>query len=542
MRSRVKAVAAAATAALLLIGSTACSGSPGGNGSGGSNASITVRGCTPQNPLLPTNTNEVCGGNPLDASEAKLVHYNSDTAAAEMDIAKSIETTDSIHWTITLNEGYKFQDGTEVKAKNFVDAWNWGADCANGQENASFFAPIVGFTDPKGDGCSTTPTMSGLKVTGDYTFTMETEPTSNMIIRMGYTAFAPQPDAFFADTSKGKADFAKAPIAAGPYQITEVSDTQIVLTKFADYSGKWAGVPQTVTFKIYNSLDAAYQDVVANNLDATDIIPADMLVGNAWKSDLVDNGQPRWGTEQTGVIQVLTFAPGTVDPQLKDPRMREALSMGWDRKQVTDTIFEGNRTPATGWVSPVVDGYKDGQCPYCVFDATKAKQLYDAAGGYKGTLSLWVNADGGHDAWADAVCNQLKQNLGVNCVRQDTPDFKTLRTKIQNREVTGMYRGGWQMDYPSIEDFLSPIYVTGASSNDSSYSNPQFDKLIKDAAAAPSNEAADVLYQQAEALLGQDMPTMPLWYQPSQYGFSTNIKSIKMNPFSTFDFSSVVMA
>jgi len=216
--------------------------------------------------------------------------------------------------------------------------------------------------------------------------------------------------------------------------------------------------------------------------------------------------------------------------------------MGWGRAAVTSTIFNNARTPATGWVSPVVDGYKAGQCTWCVFDAAKAKQLYDAAGGYKGTLTIWVNGDGGHDAWADAVCNQLKNNLGVDCARQDTPDFATLRTKIQNRELKGLYRGGWQMDYPSIENFLAPIYATGASSNDSDYANPQFDSLLKQAAAATDGATANSLYQQAEALLNTDMPTMPLWYQQSQFGFSTKIKSIKMTPFSTFDLSSVVLA
>jgi len=505
---------------------------------------ITLRGCTPQNPLIPTNTNEVCGGNVLDASEAKLVHYNSDTAAPELDIASAIDTTDAIHWTVKLNKGYKFQDGTEVKAKNFVDAWNWGAQCSMGQQNSYFFAPIKGFNDPNGDGCNTDATMSGLAVVDDYTFTIETtEPTSNLMVRLGYTAFAPQPDAFFADTSEGKATFAKAPIGAGPYKITSITDTEMVLEKFADYSGKNVGSVDKVTFKIYNDTSAAYNDVVANNLDVTDSIPSDQLVGDAWKSDLVNaDGSARWGTKDTGIIQVLSFAPANVDPGMKDIRIRQAISMGFDRALVTKQVFNNGRKPADGWVSPVVDGYKAGQCTNCVYDPAKAKQLYDAAGGYPGTLNLWINGDGGHDAWANAVCNQLNTNLGVKCVVSTKPDFKTLRTAINKRELTGMYRGGWQMDYPSIENFLAPIYGLGAGSNDTDYASPQFNDLLKQAAAASDPAKANALYQQAADLLNQDMPTMPLWFQQSQFGFSTKIKSIKMTPFSTFDLGSVVLA
>jgi oligopeptide transport system substrate-binding protein len=508
-----------------------------------SGGEITVRGCTPQNSLLPPNTSEVCGGNVLDASEAKLVHYTPDDAAPELDVAASIDTTDSVHWTVKLNDGYMFQDGTQVKAKNFVDAWNWGAACSSAQLNSYFFAPIAGFTDPSGDGCNTADTMSGLAVVDDLTFTITTtSPTSNLVVRLGYTAFAPQPDAFFADTSEGKANFAKLPIAAGPYQIVKNDDTQMVLQKFAGYSGKFPGSVDKVTFKIYNDTSAAYNDVVANNLDLTDVIPSDQLVGDAWKTDLVNSdGTNRWGTKDTGVIQVLTYS--AVDAQLKNTSLRQAISLGWDRAQVTKAVFNNARTPATGWVSPVADGYKADQCTNCVFDAAKAKQLYDAAGGYKGTFLIWVNGDGGHDAWAQAVCNQLKNNLGMECAVQTTPDFKTLRNKITKRDadLTGMYRGGWQMDYPSIENFLAPIYATGASSNDGDYSNPAFDQLLVDAAAATTNDAANKLYQQAEALLDKDMPSMPLWYQQSQFGFSSKIKSVKMTPFSTFDFGSVVM-
>ena len=274
---------------------------------------------------------------------------------------------------------------------------------------------------------------------------------------------------------------------------------------------------------------------VANNLDLTDVIPSDMLVADQWKTDL----DGRFGTQDTGVIQVLSFSPK--DENFKNPDLRRAIQMGFDRELITKQVFEGARTPATGWVSPVVDGYKEGACVDCVFNPTEAKKLYDAAGGYKGTMPIGVNADGGHQVWADAFCNQLKNNLGMDCAVVATPDFATLRTGIVARELKGVYRGGWQMDYPSIENFLTPIYATGASSNDSDYSNKEFDKLLTEAAAASTTEEANALYQQAEAILGKDNPTIPLWYQQSQFGWSNKIAEVKMTPFSTFDLSSVVL-
>ena len=109
MRGTARTVAVAGISAIALL-AAGCGG--GGGTSGGSattgktGGSITVRGCNPENPLIPANTNETCGGNVLDAITAKLVHYNSQTAAPENDIAESIETTDNQNFTVKLVKGY----------------------------------------------------------------------------------------------------------------------------------------------------------------------------------------------------------------------------------------------------------------------------------------------------------------------------------------------------------------------------------------------------------------------------------------------------
>jgi len=541
-------LAFAAGAALLAV--TACGGdsdpaaTPDGGETGDAVAAtggeISVRGCTPENPLIGSSTTEVCGGNVIDAFTAKLIHYNSDTAEPEMDIAESIETEDNQTFTVTLKQGYMFQDGTEVMAKNFVDAWNWASYGPNGQQSSYFFEPIEGYADLQcpDEECATAPTvdaMSGLAVVDDYSFTIKTaEPVSNLPVRLGYSAFVPQPDAFFA--SEDKAEFSKLPIGAGPFKVIENTATEIVLEKFADYSGESKPNIDKVTFRIYNDPAAAYNDVVANQLDLTDLIPADQLVGDAWKTALDGRSE----TRETGIIQVLSFS--NVDPQLADVNMRKAISMAVDKELITSQIFNNARVPATGWVSPVVDGYKENVCgEACEFKPEEAKKMYDEAGGYEGIFQVSINADGGHKLWADAFCNQLKNNLGMECQVNATPDFKTLRQQIGARELQGSFRGGWQMDYPSIENFLAPIYATGASSNDTDYDSPEFMKLLTEAAAADNPEDANKKYQEAEEQLAKDFPTMPLWYQETQYGYSDKVDNVKMNPFSQWDLTSITV-
>jgi oligopeptide transport system substrate-binding protein len=104
-----------------------------------------------------------------------------------------------------------------------------------------------------------------------------------------------------------------------------------------------------------------------------------------------------------------------------------------------------------------------------------------------------------------------------------------------------MFRTGWQMDYPSIENFLAPIFKTGASSNDGDYSNPAFDKLLVEGAAATDAAAANAKYQEAEALLANDFPALPLWYGTATFGWSEKVTGVKITAFGTVDFSSVAL-
>ena len=86
-------------------GGSSSSGTSSSAGGGKAGGAVTVRGCNPQNPLIPSNTTETCGGNVLDAITAKLVHYNPETGAPENDIADKIETTDNQNFTVTIKKG-----------------------------------------------------------------------------------------------------------------------------------------------------------------------------------------------------------------------------------------------------------------------------------------------------------------------------------------------------------------------------------------------------------------------------------------------------
>jgi oligopeptide transport system substrate-binding protein len=547
--------------ALSVAGMLAVAGCGGGGkddkaassgGSGGSNQSsmptvaddpnapqageISVRGCKPQNPLIPTSTNETCGGNLLDAILGKLVKYNSDDGHAENDIADSITTKDAKTFTIKIKKDVKFTDGTKVTANSFVDAWNWGAYEPHAQLNAYFFEPIKGYKDLQGKNPKS-KTMSGLKVVNPTTFTVTmSEVTSTFPQRLGYTAFAPLPDSFFKDDGKS---FGKKPIGAGPFKITQADpNKQFTLEAVPDYHRIGRPHIAKVIYKVYSQINAAYNDLLGNQLDMIDEIPTDHLVGGQYLDELKGRDLNR----VVGVFQAVNFPPSKTDPSYDNPDLRHAISMAIDRDTIIKNVFNNTREPATGWVSPVVDGYEPGACgDFCKYDPKAAKELYDKAGGHQGPITIGYNADADHEAWVKAACVSISDALKVECLPKPTVNFATFRQDITERKETGMFRAGWQMDYPSIENFLVPLYETGASSNDGDYSNPAFDAKCKEASAQTDIAQVNATYAQAEKLLAADMPSIPLWYSKVLGGYSTKIATAKFTVFSTYDFSSITL-
>jgi oligopeptide transport system substrate-binding protein len=545
MRARTRAMAAASFTSIALL-ATACGGgsdntTPDAGASqatGKQGGEISIQGCTPQKGLLPGLTSETCGGNVLDAVSAKLVHYNTDTSAPENDIAESIESTDNQNFTIKLKPGIKFSDGTEVKAKNFVDAWNYSANCNNGQDANYFFTPFEGYaainaTDCKG--VDEKGTLTGLKVVDDTTFTAKTSAkVSNLPVRLGYTAFAPLPDSFFTGT--GAKDQEKMPVGAGPFMVTENTATSITLEKNPNYTGAYKPSVDKVNYRIYADPSAAYNDLLGNQLDYVEQVPADRLVGEAYKTELED----RFVDKAVGGNTWITFSPSDDQLQAK-PELRKAISMAVDRDLIIKQIFNGGVQKADGWVPPSIDGYKANQCgDACVFDAAKAKQMFEAAGGYSGTLTMSYNADGANNKqWSEAVANSIKNTLGIEVVATPVVDFATYNNKLEENEIKGIFRNAWQQDYPSIENFLAPIYGTGADSNYARYSSKKFDGELAQAAAAPTVEEANTLYQQAEATLAADFPTAPLWNRSFQAGYSNKVTNVKLNGFGVVDLTAI---
>jgi ABC-type transport system substrate-binding protein len=247
------------------------------------------------------------------------------------------------------------------------------------------------------------------------------------------------------------------------------------------------------------------------------------------------------------------FVNQTIDdpdlrPVFQDLRFRQALSYAINRKQINQVSYFGLGKERNALLIPESQYYTpDIEAMYAEYDSEKANQLLDEAGFDRTKpIELWFNAGGGNDAWVEAVGNQLRTNLGVEfALRGDLapPEYGPL---MFSKGMTGPFRMGWSMDYPSPQNFLEPLYSTQAQppagSNTSFYGNAAFDSLVDKGNEASSSEEAIAFYNQAEDVLLEDMPIIPLFFDVTQSVHSTRVGDLAVDLFGRVDTAALTLA
>jgi len=496
---------------------------PGQTAEGPSTGIVTYASGEPQNLIIPTMTNESYGSRVVQNIYAGLVYYAAD-GSVQNDVAESIETEDNKVWTITLKEDQVFSDGSPVTAESFAKAWDYGATASNAQNLVTFFSSIEGF-DVEND--SSLIESGGLTVEDERTLVVTLkQPESDFPIRLGYAAFYPLPESFFADPDA----YGQAPIGNGPYVLESWEhDSVIELRPNESYNGPRKAQNGGIDLVNYTDEDSQYNDLLGGQVDLVQNVPASAIA--TFEEELGD----RSVNQPSAVIQVVTVPSWLPELQGEAGLLRrQAISMAINREQVTEMIFNNSRTPARDFTSPVIPGWSE-DIPgneVLTFDEAQAKDLWAQAeaispvpAGY--TLQIASNADSDHQAWIDAVCNTVRTVLEIGCEFYAYPTFDEFLDDRDNAKVPGLFRAGWQADYPSLSNFFGPLYAKGSGSNDGLFENADFEAKLIEAAGAPSQEEAVKLYQEAQSILFEQLPGIPLWYQNVTGGWSENVENVE---------------
>jgi ABC-type transport system substrate-binding protein len=192
--------------------------------------------------------------------------------------------------------------------------------------------------------------------------------------------------------------------------------------------------------------------------------------------------------------------------------------MAIDKRRIVQLI-NGRGEPAAGILPPTMPGFNPALegLPH---DPAQARRLLAQAGladGFETTYACVANDT------QRKVAQAIQQDLAGVGIRVTIKPM-ALPTYLQAKSTRGQVAigsGNWSQDYPDPGNFLTTMFHgknvhDTESLNDSFYVNPAVDALLDRAEASREPAKRARLFRQAEALIIQDAPAVPL-YHPVKY-------------------------
>lgn len=266
----------------------------------------------------------------------------------------------------------------------------------------------------------------------------------------------------------------------------------------------------------------------AGEIDICGTVPAEQM--DYIKSNLGQNLRvaPFLGTYFLSV-------KGKPDSKLRDPRVREAISMAIDREFIADKIRRGMMVPAYSIVPPGIQSYVADAPRLAYMDQDvldredKARELLKAAGVTPGSLSVKLRyaTSVNNKNMMVAVADMLK-NIGIEA-SQDEVEGATYFNYLQEKGMYDFAYQGWNGDYNDPYSFLSML-TTGNYFNHSDWSNKDYDALIMKSETMTDTKARAETLADAERILLKEVPIIPVLYATSQALVSRRIEGYVDNP------------
>ncbi|MGD1277922.1 MAG: peptide ABC transporter substrate-binding protein [Tepidisphaeraceae bacterium] len=224
-----------------------------------------------------------------------------------------------------------------------------------------------------------------------------------------------------------------------------------------------------------------------------------------------------------------TLPDGRKNP-LADVRVRQALSMAIDKEPIVREAARLGQPVAATYIPPgVFDDYVSP--PGLPYDVAAAARLLADAGYPAGRgfprLTILYNNEGVHGDVAQIISRQWLRNLGIETALEGV-EIKIFGARLYNQQYD-IARASWYGDYDDPSTFTDK-YLSDAENNEAKWSNARYDQLCAEAQKEVDAHRRLQLLSQAEHLLLQDAPILPLYHYVNGYMFRDNVKGIPLAP------------
>ena len=345
-------------------------------------------------------------------------------------------------------------------------------------------------------------------------------------------------------------DFRRHPVGTGPFQFIDWEEGQaLVLKKNANYfekdkTGNKLPYIDGVKVSFYDSKATEFllfrqkQLEFINDIESSfkdEVLTKKGTLRKDWENKIELQVNPYLNIEYLGILVDSTNDLVKNSP-MRAKKIRQAVNYGFDRRKMVLYLRNSLGTPAeSGFVpmglpsfdSSVVKGYH--------YNPAKAKQLLAEAGYPDGKglpkiklLTIAIYAD-----MANFIAKQLEESgipVQVEVVQ------KALLLTMTSSSTAAFFRASWIADYPDAENYLSVFYSKNpAPPNYTRYKSAAFDEAFEKAIKEDNDSLRYKLYQQADQIMIDDAPVVPLWYDKVVRLVQPNVKGFPPNPLNLLE-------
>ncbi|MFD2117058.1 ABC transporter substrate-binding protein [Paenibacillus yanchengensis] len=544
MRNRKTTLALSVLLIIALL-AAGCVSKPGSNqpskGEQGNNTATEGQGATGKQqfrlnlstepPTLdPAQAQDQISGTVLNGIFEGLTRVN-EQAEVVPAVAKSwVISEDGTKYTFQLRDDVKWSNGDKVTAQDFEFAWKRVLN-PDLKPKASPYAYMLYYIKGAEDYNSGKGSVDDVAVKATDEHTLEVEintATPYFLSVVSFVTYYP----VHSSVTDNPAFASKADtlISNGAFKMSDwKKGTSITIAKNENYYDidniKLDSVHFTMVNDAGSEVNMYKTDIIDYAGKPTGVLPTDQL--ESLKADHPDE----FKIKSTAGLNYYIF--NTTKKPFDNVKVRQAMSMAISRSDLTEKVTRGQQVPAYGMVPPGISGEKDDfrtEYPdnYFTEDYEAAKQLL-AEGLQESGLSempefsLLYNTNEINQKVAEAIVEMWRVNLGINASigNQEWNVFLDNRRAL-NYEVA---RSAWGADYNDPITFID-LYTTTGGNNDIGYSNPAYDALVAEVNNTSDQAVRMKKMAEAEKLLMEDRPVIPLFYDSAVYMLKPGFKNI----------------
>jgi peptide/nickel transport system substrate-binding protein len=329
----------------------------------------------------------------------------------------------------------------------------------------------------------------------------------------------------------GGGDLLDTPIGTGPYMLDKwAKGDSIIMKANPDYWGNKAKTDSLV-FRWSTEGAARLLELQAGTVDGID---------NPTPDDFATiEADPNLKLYPREALNIFYLGMSNLVPPFDNEKVRQAIAMGVDRQRIVDNFYPVGSTVAEYFTPCAIPGGCEGDEWY-KFDPVAAKNLLTEAGFPDGFDTVLKYRDVVRSYLpqpalvAQDIQAQLKENLGINVKIEVMESGAFLDENVTG--VQPLFLLGWGADYPDQTNFLDFHFGQGASKE---FGNGFEDlwAVLKQAATTPDQAKRNELYAEANNLIKQHVPMVPVAHGGSATAFKADVEGAHASPLGNENFS-----